>query len=189
MCIYGKYLFVLKKHHDQREREIWKDIRWYEWLYKVSNLWNIFSTWKNRLLKTPIDPYWYPRVCLKGKVYKVHRLVAMAFINNPHNKRTVNHKDGVKNNNKIDNLEWNTDWENQTHGYRTLWRKPAFLWVFWKDNPTSKKIKQLNLDWKIIRVWNAMADVQRELWIFKTHISACCLWKENTAWWYKWEYE
>lgn len=54
------------------------------------------------------------RVC-----HKLHRLVAQNFLPNPLNKRTVNHKDGDKNNNTVDNLEWATDSENEVHAYRT----------------------------------------------------------------------
>lgn len=54
---------------------------------------------------------------------KVHRLVANAFIANPENKKTVNHKDGDPLNNAIENLEWNTSSENHIHAYRVLGRK------------------------------------------------------------------
>lgn len=55
----------------------------------------------------------------KGKVFKVHRLVALHFISNPKNKSEVNHKDGNKRNNHIDNLIWATRNENQQHAFNT----------------------------------------------------------------------
>ena len=100
--------------------EIWKDIKDYEGLYQVSNLGNIKSLEFNnrttnhqkreKLLKSFCNKLGYQRVVLyKNKVKKqllVHRIVAEAFIPNPNNLPQVNHKDGVRNNNAIDNLEW-----------------------------------------------------------------------------------
>lgn len=73
-----------------------------------------------KMLKTDIDEDGYVRINLqdknhKGHRYGVHRLVAAAFIPNPCNKPTVNHKDGNKQNNSVDNLEWATDQEQSDH--------------------------------------------------------------------------
>ena len=100
--------------------EIWKDIKWYEWLYQISNLGNIKSLWrykknhskliyiKEKLLISSDRWDWYCRVNLykewKYKQYKTHRLVAIEFLENPNNKRTVNHIDWNPKNNKLENL-------------------------------------------------------------------------------------
>jgi len=71
------------------------------------------------LLKYVLDRYGYPIICLstngKSKTFKIHRLVAQTFIPNPDNKPQVNHKDGNKQNNRVDNLEWVTRKENEKH--------------------------------------------------------------------------
>ena len=103
--------------------EIWKDIKGYEGLYKVSNLGHIYSNYVNRNLEGSLDKYGYKVTILTNngihRRYLSHRLVAQAFIPNPENKPQVNHIDEDKINNRIDNLEWNTAKENMNHGTRT----------------------------------------------------------------------
>lgn len=112
--------------------EIWKDIKDYEGLYQVSNLGRVRSLdkivirtdgknrhQKGKILKLQISKYGYNVITLwnnnVSKQFKVHRLVAMAFIPNPNNLPQVNHIDEDKLNNKIDNLEWCTALENNRH--------------------------------------------------------------------------
>lgn len=111
-------------------KEIWKDIKGYENLYKVSNLGRIKSISKNTknqhayqeiILKDIYDKDGYCQVNLyknrKGKTYKVHRLVALAFLGEYYNLE-VNHKDGNKKNNCVNNLEWCSRSENTIHAYK-----------------------------------------------------------------------
>ena len=103
--------------------EIWKPVVGFEKYYKVSNLGNIFSIRSKRLLivKPKYTGYMDIELNIYGKVYykRVHRLVAEAFIPNPHHKEQVNHLDGNKLNNKVSNLEWATQSENMIHAYAT----------------------------------------------------------------------
>lgn len=96
---------------------VWKSIGGYEDSYKVSNYGLIFSFKSNRLLKQSGNRY--KKVCLykngDHKHYSVHRLVAIEFIKNEHNKRCVNHKNGNKLDNRAENLEWCTYSENTNH--------------------------------------------------------------------------
>ena len=107
--------------------EVWVDVVGYEGFYKVSNIGRIRSFVRGGrlgcVLKQCTHRQGYKEVRLtinkKGKMFLVHRLVADAFIPNPDNKETVNHKDGDKANNRVENLEWATINENIAHAFRT----------------------------------------------------------------------
>lgn len=114
--------------------EEWRDITGYEGLYQVSN-WGRVKTMarlhredrpymkQERLMKPPVNNVGYPQVCLykdkKGVIHSVHRLVATAFLERKPEHRVINHIDGNKQNNRIDNLEWCTYGHNQSHAIRT----------------------------------------------------------------------
>lgn len=112
----------MKTEFEGSEEEIWKQAPGYEGLYNVSNLGNVFSIVSNRLL-TPYLRKGYKSVWLtKMRIEKnilIHRLVAIAFIPNPENKKEVNHLDGVRNNSLVTNLEWATHAENIQHADKT----------------------------------------------------------------------
>lgn len=94
-------------------KEVWKDVKGYEGLYKVSNLGRIKSLnyrglGKEQIIKQSLTPYGYLSVVLNKKTHLAHRIVAQAFIDNPENLPQINHKDEVKTNNSVYNLEWCT---------------------------------------------------------------------------------
>lgn len=115
--------------------EIWKDIEGYEGLYQVSNLGRVkslerkckvlngYRTVNERIRSLNKNRYGYITVSLnknnKTKICTIHRLVAIAFIENPENKIQVNHIDGDKSNNTVDNLEWVSQEENMQHAVNT----------------------------------------------------------------------
>ena len=127
-------------------KEVWKDCKGYEGLYQVSNQGRVWSIRTQKCLKPRLMENGYLQVWLtakNGKVKgeKVHRLVAIAFIENPYNKTQVNHKDENKQNNSVDNLEWMTPKENSNYGTRN--EKIKNYWA--NHTKTQKKIKVIRL--------------------------------------------
>ena len=117
--------------------ENWKDVPGYEGLYQISDFGNVKSLISNRLLKPSQDTFGYVRFNAlknkKSKTLRIHRLVMEVF--NPINSfMQVNHIDGNKLNNRLNNLEWCTDSDNKKHAYKTGLMTPG--------NQYSKRIKQ-----------------------------------------------
>lgn len=98
-------------------KEIWKDCKGYEGKYQISNLGRIWSVKRQQYMKPQKDTCGYLRIQLytkngKLRTEKVHRLVALAFIDNPDGKPEVNHINHVRDDNRVENLEWVTHKEN-----------------------------------------------------------------------------
>lgn len=187
----------------EEQLEIWKPIDCYDAGYEISNLGRVKSiarrvsnhtgyiNKKDYYLKIKKDNKGYCRVYLsKNKVTKfvpVHRLVAMAFIENPNNKPQVNHIDGNKTNNNVTNLEWCTNSENQIHAVRTGLNDHS------KYNSGKKKKSVLQIDaitGEVIKEYNSIKEasvaVNRKSC---ANISACCKGKRNFVAGYKWKYK
>jgi len=97
--------------------EEWKQIEGNE-TYLVSNLGKVKSP-SGKILNGADEGRGYIRVCINYKLRRLHQLVAKAFIENPENKKEINHIDGNKKNNCINNLEWVTRKENMAHAFKT----------------------------------------------------------------------
>ena len=119
------FLFIM-----ENQVEIWKDVLDYEGLYLVSSFGKVKSikSKKEKILKGRDDSNGYLKVALyKTKICvqkKIHRLVALAFIDNPYNKKTVNHINGIKTDNRVENLEWATYSENSKHSFDNNLQNP-----------------------------------------------------------------
>ncbi len=116
-------------------KEIWKDTEVNS--YQISNLGNIQGP-KTNTMSTNNSGYYCKSLYSGGKrvIRYIHRLVAIAFIDNPNNYKEVNHIDGDKTNNHVDNLEWVTRSMNMKHAYDNGLIKVPIM--FGKDNPSYK---------------------------------------------------
>lgn len=178
--------------------ELWKDIPNFENLYQASNLGNIRSLYTNKILKYEISKNGYCQVMLckdkKRKLLYVHRLIAITYLDNYSEDLQVNHKNGIKTDNRIENLEMVTCKENIQHSFKNklqiskkgkehpLYKKYGFL------NKTSKKVNQYDLEGNYIKTWNSIMDIERELGINNSNISSCCNGNKNSAGGFKWKH-
>jgi hypothetical protein len=147
-------------------QEIWKDIKGYEGLYKVSNLGRVKSlnrviknkngslrSLEERMLNPLKDTDGYLMVGLfqygNQKRCKIHRLVAETFLENPNNKPQVNHINEIKSDNKLSNLEWVTAKENVNHGSAPKRRAESRM----------KRVVQISIEGEEIRTFKSMNEV------------------------------
>lgn len=175
--------------------EKWKYIRNSE-EYMISNYGNIKRNGKELKLNV-WSKYKVINLKLEGKykTHYVHRLVAETFIPNPNNKPIVNHIDGNKLNNNVNNLEWCTKQENERHAWKKGLKE--------KIRETSKKnliiarkyinnkipVIQYDLNDNFIKEWESSSDAMRKLGIDSSAIIKCCRNKLRKVGGYKWKYK
>ena len=173
--------------------EIWANIPNYEH-YQISNIGRVRS-YKNGKLKI-LDGYvqntGYLTVSLNNKKHSVHRLVAEVFIHKPSGKNVVNHKDGNKLNNSVDNLEWCTTKENIQHAFKTGLMDNAIKSMISKKI-RAKKIGKYDLDNNLICEYNGSVEAEQDLRknnisVNARNIRAVCEGKRKTAGGYIWRY-
>lgn len=123
--------------------EIWKNIEGYNSVYQVSNYGRVKSYGKGlrreKILKPSKDRYCRVVLCKKGKIkgFSVHRLVALAFLDNHRGCEVVNHIDFDRHNNRVENLEWCTQKENIQHSKAAGHHKP-----YWTGKKRSEETKR-----------------------------------------------
>lgn len=190
----------------QSGHEKWADIKGYEGIYQVSTSGRVKSlprVIKQRNAYTEIEKYHpgqtlrqstekdgYKVVSLcnhgKRKTGKVHRLVAEAFIQNSDNLPEVNHKDGNKANNSVNNLEWCTSSQNRMHAYRTGLQKPPVG----EKMPNCKPVEMLE-NGKVVARFGSVSAACLYLGLKKTaksDISRCCKGKTSKSHGYGWRF-
>ena len=152
-----------------------KDIKGYEGHYAVSDTGKVYSIKNKKELKPSLHPTGYYVVKLYknniAKNYRVHRLVAEAFIPNPNGKPTVNHKSGNKIDNRVGNLEWATYLENNLHSIHVLGR--------------SKKPVECIETHEIYNSIQEAADAKK---VNRSNIYSVCVGKRITTGGYHWRY-
>ncbi len=172
-----------------KNKEIWLDIKWYEELYQVSDLWRIKSlnyknSWKEQVLKLNTNWYWYMIISLykqwSRESFLVHRLVAQAFMR--FSSMEINHIDWNRSNNTLSNLEYCTRSENLKHSFRELWivQNKPMSWRSWKLHPKSIKIWMYS-DFRLIKTFDWVREAARALNIAATNISRILKWKQKTT--------
>lgn len=134
--------------------------------YYVTKEGLVFSSKSNKFLKQSFDQQGYARVGIyignyKSKTIKVHRLIAETFIDNPLNKKDVNHKDGNKSNNCVENLEWCTRSENMKHAYENGLKTITEKQIKGVKNRFSKKV----LDTETGIIYNSLKEASIDLGI------------------------
>jgi hypothetical protein len=196
--------------------EVWVDIDGYSGYYQVSSTGRVKRLaryvdrhaygivhqrfYGERIIKPSLsNGYPVVNLCKENKVkhVQVHRIVAESFIPNPQKKEQVNHKNGIRNDNRVENLEWVTNTENQRHSFQVLGRVSGrkgkrnslktrlAIKNYWKEhyNEKGKSVRCIELN----RVFIGITTACKELGV-SSHIGDCCKGKRETCGGYHWEY-
>jgi len=157
--------------------EVWKVADGSNGNYEVSSLGRVRNVHTGHILKQSVKRTGYCEVEFAydvNKFFLVHRLVAIAFIDNPNGYKYVNHKDEDKTNNDVSNLEWCTAKYNCNYGIGSLAR--------------NHRIIQKDKQGEVIRSWESIKDAAEHLNINYQHISRVCRGERKTAAGFRWEY-
>lgn len=170
--------------------EIWKNINGYEGLYLVSSYGRVKSINNDIILKPIVQSNGYCHVGLHNgspRQFRLHRIVAENFIPNPEKKQQVNHKNGIKTDNRVINLEWCTPKENINHAYLNGLNKPTMLGRFGEEHNTSNPCLQISPDGFLLAVYGSQYEAMRETGVNQSSINKCCKGKIKKAGGYLWQ--
>lgn len=119
----------------------------------------------------------------KPKTYAIHRLLATAFISEPKDGQEINHKNGIKTDNRIGNLEWCTKQENLRHSWNNGFHPSG------KAHPQSKRVIQLTLKNEYFAEYGSVGEAHRKTGYLASRISEVCRGEKRTYKGYKWVYK
>lgn len=199
--------------------ETWKDVENYVGYYQISNNGRIRSLdrvsinkdgikriLKGKIMNPAIGPHGYYTICLRKKglreTARIHRLVAVEFIENPNNLPIINHKNEIKTDNRVENLEWASYAYNVNYGTSLERMKrtrkengigvgknhPRYA-MFGKDNPCSKPILQFDLDGNFVAEYDSVMTVERTLGFLNGNVVAAARGRYKQAYGYVWRYK
>lgn len=175
--------------------EVWVDVVGYKGRYMVSSLGRIRGVERmvrigknirkidSKILNPFVNSGGYSSVCLHNEGSKatvlVHIIVATSFIPNPENKKEVNHKNGIKTDNRVSELEWNTRFENEKHALESGLKQrgvnhPKYGKKLKERGGRSLPVSQFSLDGNLIAKWNSGSEASRQLKIHRGLIFHCC---------------
>lgn len=169
-----------------------REITGYEGFYVISEDAEIINIKTGEKKKPTVGNHGYCQVDLfrngQRKTLLVHRIMAETFLDNPEGKRTVNHKNGIKTDNSLSNLEWATYSENHKHSYEKLNRRAYMKGRKGRLNHNSKPVIKLSLNGTPIKRYPSIADAERDTGILNNLIVSCLKGRSKTSGGYRWRY-
>lgn len=179
--------------------EVWIDIPQFDGLYQVSSLGRFRSVTRTVrfgkqkrvvpgvILKTSPKGNGYLKISILKRTYLAHRLVASVFVSNPFKFSQVNHKNGNKEDNRVENLEWVTSSQNHKHAYEVLNRQCYSKGRFGKDSNRAKPILQYSTSGLFIAEYSSAAEASRLQKVNESSIRQCIRGKIKLAGSFVWK--
>lgn len=161
--------------------------------YEASTDGQIREIKTHKIISQWLDKDGYLLATLSDKLYRVHRLIALTFINNPNNLPVVNHKNFNKHDNHVANLEWVTYSENSKHSFTGAHRLKSVQQWAERVQPlaaeaSKTKVAQYDLQGNLLNVYDSQREASEKTGTCRSSITRCVTGYRKTAGGYKWKY-